>query len=207
MVEFVKIFYGEEEMARRLYCFVVLVLVVSLVFLFSCAKPPAKEIENAEKAIAEAKQKEADLYAQDIFQKAEASLKNARDLVAVKKYKEAKAAAEEAANLAQQAIPMVEPNKAKMKAEAEQGVQDVQGALEELKVLVAKAVKKKALIDREKMQGMIGKWEVDMVNIKDQLQAQKIRQAYDQLKTMEGEIKSQKESVTAALEVKVTGKK
>jgi len=47
---------------------------------------------------------------------------------------------------------------------------------------------------------MIGKWEVDMVSIKEQLEAQKIRQAYDQLKSMGEEIKTQKESIVAAME-------
>ncbi len=185
---------------KFLTVFLVSILVFSVTIITGCAKPPTKEVESAEKAVAEAKLKEADLYVQDVFMKAEDSLKKAKDLVAVKNYKDAKKAAEDALSDAQQAIPMVDLNKAKMKTEAEQMVQDVQGAVDELKSIVAKAPKKKSPINREEIQGMIGKWEVDMVSIKEQLEAQKIRQAYDQLKSMGEEIKAQKESIVAAME-------
>jgi hypothetical protein len=185
---------------KFLAVFLVSILAFSVSIITGCAKPPTKEVESAEKAIAEAKLKEADLYVQDVFMKAEDSLKNANDLIAAKKYKEAKKAAEDALSFAQQAIPMIDLNKTKMKTEADQMVQDNQGMLDELKSIVAKAPKKKSPINREEIQGMIGKWEVDMVSIKEQLEAQKIRQAYDQLKSMGEEIKTQKESVTAAME-------
>lgn len=185
-------------------------LVLSVVFTFAilsgCAKPPTKEMENAEKALAEAKQQEADLYVEDVFTKAEESLKKAKDLVVEKKYKEAKTSAEETGKLAQQAISMVEANKAKMKAEAEQMAQDVQAAMDDLKSFIAKAIKKKAQINREEIQGMIGKWEVDMVNIKDQIQTGKIRRAHDQLTLMKEQIKSQREGIAATLEAKAEKK-
>lgn len=182
--------------------FVVWVVALSFVFLGGCAKPPTKEIESADKAVAEAKQKEADLYAQDVFAKAEETLQQAHAHVAQKKYKEAKAAAEEAVKIAEQAVSMVEPNKAKMKADAEQMLTDVQNALGELKSSVAAAIKKKAPINREEIQGMIGKWEIDLVNIKDQMQAEKIRQAYDLLVSLQEQVTSQKENMAAAMEPK-----
>jgi hypothetical protein len=189
------------------YGCLILVLTLSITLLSGCAKPPTKEVENAEKAIAEAKQIEAALYAQDIFTEAEDSLKKAKDLIAVKKYKKAKTAAEEAAKFAQQAISIVEPNKTKMKEEAEKLIQDVQNSMDEVKTLTATAIKKKAPINREEVQNTIGKYEVDMVGIKDQLQMQKIRQAYDQLKAMMEHIKSQKENLIAALEQRSAVKK
>ena len=182
--------------------FVLWVVALSFVFLCGCAKPPTKEIESADKAVAEAKQKGADLYAQDVFAKAEESLKQANARVAEKKYKEAKSAAEEAVKMAQQAIAMIEPNKAKMKSDAEQTLVDVQNALGELKSAVVKAIKKKAAVNRDEIQGMIGKWEIDLVNIKEQLQAGSIRQAYDLLVSLQEQIKSQKEGMAAAIEPK-----
>jgi len=184
--------------------FLVLTLSLTIAFLYGCAKPPTKEVENAKKAIAEAKQKEVDLYVQDIYIKAEDSLKKAEDLIAVKKYKDAKKAAEEAASFALQAIPMVETNKAKMKTGVEQMIPEVQGALDELKSLVAKAIKKKAQINREEIQSSIGKWEIDMVNIKDQLQGGRVRLANDQLISMKEQIESQRENLKALLEPKTT---
>lgn len=190
-----------------LYRFLVLMLSLTIAFLYGCAKPPKKEVENAEKTIAEAKQKEADLYVQDIFMKAEDSLKKANDLITVKKYREAKKAAEDAISFAQQAISMVEPNKAKMKTEVEQMIPEVQGAMDELKSLVAKAIKKKASINREEIQSSIGKWEIDMVNVKDQLQGGRIRQAYDQLVSMKEQMEMQKEILLAVVEQQPAAKK
>ena len=187
-------------MFRKYHCyrFLAVLLSLSIAILYGCAKPPTKEVENAEKAIAEAKQKEADLYVQDVFTKAQDALKNAKDLIAVKKYMEAKKAAEDAANLANQAILMVEPNKAKMKTEVEQMIPEVQGTMDELKSLVAKAIKKKAPINREEIQSSIGKWEIDMVNVKDQLRGGRIRQANDQLISMKEQMKMQRELLVAA---------
>jgi len=192
---------------KHFYRFLVVMLSFSIMLFYGCAKPPTKEVENAEKAIAEAKQKEADLYVQDVFTKAEDALKNAKDLIAVKKYKEAKKAAEDADSLAQQAIPMVEPNKAKMKTEVEQMIPEVQGTMDELKSLVAKAIKKKAPINREEIQSSLGKWEIDMVNIKDQLQGGRVRQAHDQLLSMKEQMKMQREILVAAVEQESAAKK
>lgn len=194
-------------MFRRLgfYGFLVIMLSFSMVFL-GCAKPPTMEIENAENAVTDAKQKEANLYAQDVFKQAQDSLKKAKDLVAVKKYKEAKQGAIETVTIAQQSVSMVEANKAKMKTDAEQMSIDVQAGLDEVKSLVSKATKKKAPINREEIQGMIGKWEVGFVTAKDQLQAGKIRDAHDMLKAMQEEIKAQKETVAVALEPKIAEK-
>ncbi|NWF52976.1 MAG: DUF4398 domain-containing protein [Nitrospirae bacterium] len=188
------------------FIFLVTIIIFSLM-INGCAKPPTKEVENAEKAIIEAKSKEADLYVEDIFTKAEDSLKKAKELIAIKKYKEAKKAAEDASSFAQQAIPMVELNKAKMKTESEQMVQDVQESLNELKSMVSKVPKKKSPINREEIEGKIGKWEVDLVSIKEQLEAQKVRQAYDLIKAMSEEIKTQRENLTAALEQQKTAEK
>lgn len=169
---------------------------VSITIFSSCAKPPTEELAQAEKAIDEAKQKEADLYAQDLFLKAQDSLKKAKDLVAAKKYDEAKKAAGEAVNFAKQAIPLVEQNKAKVKEESEQQIQDVQKALEELQALVAKSGKQMAPNEPKFISEMIKKWETDLARIKEMIQGEKFQQASDQLKAMKENILKQKERLT-----------
>jgi hypothetical protein len=189
---------GGKTMLKKLNhpIFAVLILMVSITIFSSCAKPPTEELAQAEKAIEEAKQKEADLYAQDLFLKAQDSLKKAKDLVAAKKYDEAKKTAEEAANFAKQAIPLVEQNKAKMKAETEQQVQDVQKALEELRAQIAKSGKRMAPNEARLVNEMIKKWETDLASIKEMIQGQKFQQASDQLKPMKENILKQKERLT-----------
>ncbi len=172
-----------------------LILILSFVFLSGCAKPPTQEMEQAEKSVAEAKQKEVDLYVPDLFGKVEASLKNAKDLVVAKKYKEAKAAAEEVSQLVQQAISMVERNKAKLKAEAEGMIQEVTKEIAEMKPVLAKAIKKMKAEEQKEAQSMLGKWELDIANIKDLLQGQKIKQAFDGIKPIKEQILAQKEKM------------
>ena len=52
-----------------LYKFSILLLSLSVLFVAGCAKPPTQEIAKAEKALDEAKQKEAHLYVPDIYQR------------------------------------------------------------------------------------------------------------------------------------------
>jgi hypothetical protein len=194
----------ETTMWKKIYgfSFPVLVLVLIIILLTGCAKPPTQEIANAEKSISEATQKEANIYAPDIFSKAEESLKMAKDLSAQKKYKEAKKAAEDAVALSQQAISQVEPNKSKMKAEIEQMILDVQKAIGEIKGLFAKSPKQLGPRERKEIGELIKKWEKDIGDIKAMMQEQKMRQAYDQLMTLNKEVSSNKERLIASAEEK-----
>ena len=172
------------------------ILMIAVFALGACAKPPTQEITQAEKAIEEATQKEAGLYAQDLLQKAQDSLKKAKDLVTQKKYDEAKKAAEEAANFAKQAIPAAEQNKAKLKADVEQMVPEIQKGLDELKALIAKSGKRLARNEAAQINEMIKKWETDLAGMKDVIQGQKFQEAAGQLRKMKEDIDKQKERLT-----------
>jgi len=173
-------------------CSVLLVLCCFVLLQYGCAKPPAEEIAKAEKAVDEARAKEANVYVEDVFKKAEAALKKAKDLVTQKEYKEAKAAAEESTTLAQQAVSQVEAGKAKMKADAEQMINEVRATTNELKVIVADAISQKRPINREEVQALIGKNEVDVLNVKVRLETGKIKEGYEQIKSMKVQTDAQK---------------
>jgi hypothetical protein len=192
---------------NRFTAFLIILCCMFFMLFMGCSKPPTQEVENAEKTIANAKKAEADLYVQDIFTKAENSLKQANDLITQKKYKEAKAAAEEAAKLALEAIPQIEPNKAKMKEEATQKVSEAQMLMKEVKDIASKAIKKKVGPNQDELKTAIGNTELEMVNINESMQAEKIRQAYDKIIVLLEQLKSQKENLTVALEQKQTAKK
>jgi phage shock protein A len=177
--------------------------VLIIIPLTGCGeKPPTQEISNAEKSISEAVQKEANIYAPDIFSKAEESLKMAKDLLAQKKYKEAKKAAEDAVALSQQAVSQVEANKSKMKAETEQMVSDIQKGIAEIKALLAKSPAQVGPRERNETQELIRKWEKDMGNIKTMMQEQKMREAHEQLMTLSKEVSSKREKLIASAEEK-----
>jgi hypothetical protein len=183
---------GKQIHAKILVC----ILILSISTLSGCAKPPTQEMEKAEKAVADAKQKEADVYVPELFAKAEASLKKAKDLISGKKYKEAKEAAEETATLAQQAISQADSTKAKMKTEVEQMLLDGQKAIDELKMLVTKSAKRMARNEPKQVSEKVENWEKEMGNIKDFLQGGKIKQAHEQSKAMSEQILAQKERLT-----------
>ena len=181
-----------------------LILIVCLALLSGCARPPTEEVETAVKTIAEAKQKEADLYVEDVFKKSQEALQRAHDLIDEKEYKEAKTAALEATRLAQQALSMVEANRAKMLEDTEKMLLDIKPSIDEVKILAAKAFRKKVRINREDIQNFVGKWEIDLITIREKLDEQDIRHAYDKLVTMQKQIKNQKENLVSLLNQKET---
>ena len=100
--------------------FTVLILMVSLTIFSSCGKPPTEELAQAEKAVQEAKEKGADLYATELFREAENALLQAKAFARARgTYDAGKKKAVEAANLANQASLSAEQNRAKMKTEVE----------------------------------------------------------------------------------------
>jgi len=177
------------------YALFFVVAVFSLMLLAGCSKPPTEALAKAEQAIEEAKQKGANLYAEDMFKKAEESLKKAKDQIGAKQYKEAAQTLMETMPLAQQAVDGVEAGKAKMKEEAEKYAGEAQKGLDDLKKDVAEAIKKKLAVPREEVQAAIGKWEVDFAGSKDKLQSGKIREAFDELKTMVEAVKVKIEDI------------
>lgn len=181
----------------RGFFFALLLLCGCVLFMHGCAKPPTEEIAAAEKGLEEARAKEADIYVEDVFKKADAVLKKAKELVAKREYKEAKIAAEEAVSLAQQAASQVEAGKAKMKADAEQMIAEVRTSNNELKTMVADAVRQKRPINREEVQALIGKNEVDVLNVKVRLETGKIKEGYEQIKSMKAQTEAQKANLTA----------
>lgn len=167
----------------------------SFALVMGCAQPPAEEMAKADKAVAEAKAKEANLYAQDAFKKAEDAFKKAKDQVAAKQYKEAKQLAIDTVALAQQAIAGVEAGKAKMKEDAAKIAADVDKALDELKTDVAMAIKKKLPVPKDEVQAALGKWGVDLAVVKDKLQGGKISEALDELKAMLTAVNAKRETI------------
>jgi len=184
-----------------------LVCMLSLVVVFACAKPPTQEIADAEKAIADAKMKEADLYVEDVFTQAQNEIKKAGEMVVAKKFAEAKTAALEAKKLALQAGALIDQNKQKMKDSLEAMLPDVQKSLDDLKTTTAAAIKKKAGASKDELQSVIGKLELDMSAVKQQIEEGKIRQAYDLAKAISEQAAAQKQSLTDAMDQQAAAKK
>jgi F0F1-type ATP synthase membrane subunit b/b' len=163
----------------------VLYLIWSM-FLRKNMGPSAEEVKNAEMALSEAKQKEADLYAQEEYQRAEDSLARATHLMAAKDNRKARKAIEEATGQAHQASKAVEENKAKMKTEDERMLADYNRQVDELKIRVANMGTDTPAEVPRGIQELVGKWEIMKMRIPDLIQRGSIRVAYDELKTLAG---------------------
>jgi uncharacterized protein YhaN len=184
------------EMLRTIditYIYIIAGIVVVLVILFLIwilflrkrMGPPTEEIKNAEMALSEAKQKEAELYAPEEYKRAEESLAMATHLMAAKEYQKAKKALEEATGQARQASKSVEGNKAKMKAEAERMLSDFNRQIDELKLRSAKPELDTSTVVTSEVQELVGKWEIMKMRIPDLIQRGSIKAAYDELKTID----------------------
>jgi len=180
---------------RNVLSLLCVLVAFSFALVMGCAQPPTEEMAKADKAVADAKAKEANLYAQDAFKKAEDAFKKAKDQVAAKQYKEAKQAAIDTVALAQQAIAGVEAGQAKMKEDAAKMAADVDKALDELKTDVVTAIKKKLPVPKEEVQAAIGKWGGDLAAVKDKLQGGKISEALGELKAMMTAVSAKKEEI------------
>jgi len=180
---------------RNVLSLLCVLVAFSFALVMGCAQPPTEEMAKADKAVADAKAKEANLYAQDALKKAEDAFKKAKDQVAAKQYKEAKQAAIDTVALAQQAIAGVAAGQAKMKEDAAKIAADVDKALDELKTDVATAIKKKLPVPKEEVQAAIGKWGVDLAAVKDKLQGGKISEASGELKAMMTAVSAKKEEI------------
>jgi hypothetical protein len=76
--------------------------------------------------------------------------------------------------------------------------------MKEIKDLASRAIKKKVGPNQDELKTSIGNTELEMVNINESMKTEKIRQAYDKIAVMLEQLKSQKETLTAALEQKQT---
>lgn len=167
----------------------VILYLIWLLFLRKRA-PSAEEVKNAEMALSEAKQQEADLYAQDEYQKAEDSLAEARHLLSAKEYRKAKKAVEYATGQARQASKAIEKNKAEMKAEDERMFSDFNRQIDEVKISTAKPGTDTPMKVPREVPELVGKWEIMKMRIPELIQRGRIREAHDELKTIESVLNS-----------------
>lgn len=188
-------------MLKRYYG-MTLFLVFTQVLLFGCARPPTEEMIKAEKAVDEAREKEAGIYAQDIFRMAEESFIRAKEFIAARKYNEARQIAIETAQLARQAVTIAEINKEEQRRriealqhEAGKLRRDAREAIDELKSVEKKSFRKRAVKKYEELQEMIITWETDLDNIKDSAEEDKMIESVDELKKLIDEIGTEKQNM------------
>ncbi len=112
---------------------VVIVMFGMLGISFGCAKPPTKEISDAEAAVSAAKLAEADIYVPTEYRSAEDMLARARAQADQKEYSEAKDSAIQTIALAEDAREKAIVARREAKVKAGEIIEDLKAALEEAK--------------------------------------------------------------------------
>ena len=107
-----------------------MVIFVFFLVILGCAGEPKQELTTAKEALEKAREAQADRYALDIFTLAENSLTEAEDLIAQKKYSEAKQLLINAKGMADSAASQASINKENVKVEAEDAISESQKAMQ-----------------------------------------------------------------------------
>lgn len=146
-----------------------LLLILGIILLSSCAKPPDKEMQAARDAVSAAMNAEANMYVPDLFTSAQDSLNQAETFVTEKKYGDAKRLALFAKSWADSAAAMAGTKKEEMKASAENAVKAATDKLEAFKKMKLTA----------KIKSELKAWEVSLTEAKKDLEAGNYAKAVD----------------------------
>jgi len=160
-----------------------LLLILGIVLISSCAKPPDQEMQAARDAVSAAMNAEANMYVPELFTPAQDSLTQAETYLTEKKYGDAKRLALFAKSWADSSAAMAGTRRDEMKASAESAVKAASDKLD--------AFKKMRLTT--KMKTELKGWEGTLDQAKKTLDAGNYKQASD----MAGQITT---AVTAAEE-------
>ncbi len=109
-----------------------MVVCAFLLLILSCQSAPQKELTDAKAALAKAQEAEADKYASDLFNQAKDSITEAENLIASKKYTEAKELLINAKTVAESAAQQAVITKDETKTEVEDFFAAIDGARKQL---------------------------------------------------------------------------
>lgn len=192
----------------RKYFFITLSLVLSLVLVSGCAKAPQQAVDDANAALAAAKQAEADRYLVDEFKAAQDSLNAAvaeieaqnSKFALTRNYDKASKLLASATALANQITSQVDAKKEEVKAAASQLFTDLQTGLTEAKDLLKKAPKgKEGREVLDAIQGELTTVENSLVEVTDLLNRGDFISAKDKLMAGLQKVNSVKEELNQAI--------
>lgn len=173
-------------------------LSVVVFLLGACAKPPVREMSQAQRDLDEARAKGADTYASELYLKAEGSFKEAKNLVAERSYEKARKLAETVSTLALQASVMAETKKSSLKEETERIITEGEKGINAIKAWIPPRNMKRRF---EKLRISLGAelqtWETDLGRIKARLTEEKIQEAKLEAERVLGEVTARMRTLQA----------
>lgn len=176
------------------------ILFLSIAMVYGCAKPPTKELTDAQNAISAAEQAGAADYAAAELDAAKQALIEAQALIDQKKYKEAQAALPGVAEKANAAASAAATNKETMKAEVAANVPNIEQALADAKAALEDANKKKVPADKIQMASDdIAAAESAIAQAKTDLDAGTVKAASDALAPLAEKLSGAKMTIQDAI--------
>lgn len=167
----------------------------------ACEQPPEEEIKAAEGALSKAKAAEADVYAEEIFRSATNTLQDAKDKTEKGEYKEARAAAIEAEERANQSVTQAETNKAKTRDDAQAIIDSTSPGLAEAREALNAAPRGKgADEDLDQLDADLGEAEASLNGAKGSLENGMFMDALAQAQAAEGKLGGVKDAVGTAMQ-------
>ena len=147
------------------------VLFSFLLLILGCQSAPEKELASAKDALQKAQEAEADKYAPDLFNQANDSITEAENLIASKKYGEAKQLLINAKGVAESAISQAQVNKDETKTQVEDFLAALENAVKQLSEAQDKAKQWKIPEDVWKLTEETARWDQMVTRAKAEYEA------------------------------------
>ena len=176
--------------------------------LLCCARPPERELTEAQQAIEQARAVEADLYATDTYQEAEDKLASARTQieleqersVASRSYDDAKQLLASAKQAAHRAFYEASSGRKEARESATEVIREAHAALETAKASVAKAPANRGTEgDIAALKMEVDALEATLADAERELEVGHYRKAYDIAESVVAEARRIKQDVARAL--------
>jgi hypothetical protein len=156
-----------------------LVIFIFFLMILGCAGEPKKELAAAKDALEKAREAQADRYASDLFALAENSLTEAEDLIAQKKYSEAKQLLMNAQGMADSAASQASINKEDVKVDAEDAISGSQKAMQLLMETQKAAQSWKIPKEKTDLSAQMPNWEDQLKRAQEEYNAGNFDMAKD----------------------------
>ena len=147
------------------------VLFSFLLLILGCQSAPEKDLAAAKDALQKAQEAEADKYAPDLFNQANDSITEAENLIASKKYGEAKQLLINAKGVAESAISQAQVNKDETKTQVEDFLAALENAVKQLSEAQDKAKQWKIPEDVWKLTEETARWDQMVTRAKAEYEA------------------------------------
>jgi hypothetical protein len=148
---------------------------------------PGDQIIGAEKAVREANDNKAHLYAPVLYEKANDELARAKNLVRMKKYQDAARSAELSVRYARQSMDLAPMERERYRELADAAVSEMEGKLVELKYMIGNTRNKRAKKKREEFCGpFIEKWTSELESLRAKRETLEPYELYRTVETSRG---------------------